>query len=134
MSKTRPTSTYSVTDAAVTVDMPGKFDSYFALSSVGQGQVEDSDRGPVALHEAYERAERIRRGKGYALRLALTRTDAAAALDCLRDYAETCIVVNGDTATDATLDKADRFDALGEINAAKALIERIDAITAEIRP
>jgi hypothetical protein len=83
----------------VTIDLPGKFDSDFSGSSVGQGQTATSGYdGAALLYAAYKAGREIKRGKGYSLRLTLTGTteEVTDALYCLFDYADTFVATNGD--------------------------------------
>lgn len=81
-----------------TIDLPGVFDSDFSGSSVGQGQVERAGYDNAALlHAAYAAGTKIKRGKGYSLRLRLEGTQEQV-VDCLfalYDYADTYAVVAG---------------------------------------
>lgn len=75
-----------------TVSFSGKFDDYFEGTGCGQGQgYDDNDQGSVDLYERYRAAVVTRRGRGRSVRLdRLTR----AAVECLADYADTCIDCN----------------------------------------
>jgi len=81
--------------ATYIVDMPGAFDGYFSGTGVAQGEGysmnADLERGGRELEAAYKSSRRIKRGKGYSLRLALPSVEAA---QVLAEYAETCITVN----------------------------------------
>jgi hypothetical protein len=115
--------TTSTAAKPLTIDLPGKFDVYFSGSGVAQGQTEN-DPTLEKLHAAYKAAVVIRRGKGRAIRLTLPDEGATDILVALIDYADTCYVVNSDLASDRTVEARDRFDALGEQQAAMRVIER----------
>jgi hypothetical protein len=123
----------------VRVDMPGAFDSFFSGSGVAQGE-RYSEEGSLLtiggrlLTEAYQAAGRVKRGRGYIvpLRLSGAAEVVRAALEVLIDYAETCVVIAGDTVEDRSADPQDRADARTEAAAARRTIERAKAAQAEV--
>lgn len=124
--------TTKVTATHVIIDVPGKFDSFFSGSGVGQGQVsmeQSGDLGAPGLYKAYCESERIIRGKGYSLRFIVPRDDLTLeVLGCLRDYGDTCYHANRDNATGVGLDPEDRNSAYGEMMAGSIVVERVDAV------
>lgn len=76
----------------VTVDIPG---AYFCTVE-GCGVIQERGdlalsgyAGAPAVYKAWTEGRTIKRGKGEAFRLTIPAADAADALDCLIDYAET---------------------------------------------
>jgi len=119
-----------------TIDLPGKFDSWFDQTGLATG----ADYGTAwvldAATDAYKAAVRVRRGRGYALRLTVPDEGARDFLLLLREYAGYCIDANREDATAIGDDQdtvRDRFSALGETQAARRVIERVDAILSATR-
>lgn len=123
-------------DKVITIDLPGKFDSFFSGSSVGQGQTDmkvSGYPGAPGLYKAYTEARHIKRGKGYSLRLTIPVDEHTRdVLDCLWDYADTCAVVNQDAAYDSTGSPEDRNDAYGEMVAGRKVCERVTALLLDL--
>lgn len=105
-----------------TVDLPGAFDSFFGGTGVAAGQGystdDDLERGARGLEAAYKTARRIRRGKGYALRLEISTVEGAAVLAA---YADACLVTN------AGADSYSRDHA--EVAAARKVIDQVATAT-----
>lgn len=80
-----------------TINLPGAFDSWFSGTGVAQGNTGE-DNSLVLLAEAYRAAVRIKRGRGYSLRLSLPENaeEREDLLHALRDYADYCLVANSD--------------------------------------
>lgn len=81
--------------------IPGAFWSWFEGSEPMQRIPTreawgDDYTGAITLHEAVRAARTVRSGRGYYLQVQFTGDPIAtrAALECLLDYAETCIVIN----------------------------------------
>lgn len=88
-----------------TIELPGKFDSFFSGTGVVAGDPYSDDplleTGARLLEAAYHDRYLIRRGKGYSLRLdigshATSEEIVTAALHVLWDYADSCLVANSD--------------------------------------
>lgn len=104
----------------IVLDLPGAFDSYFSGSSVGQGQVETAGYPRAKeTYEAYKRATRFRRGKGYIVRLVIPKDVAQGVLYTMWEYCDACLVANSDEPQ------------YSEVSAAKRLLERIQKLQAE---
>lgn len=108
-----------MTDTAiktVRIELPGKFDSWFSGSGIGQGQVDDEIERK--LYEAYKASRRINRGKGYLLRVELPVDEYThEILETLARYGGYCADANYDEAHDTSSDRKDRYSALAEIAA-----------------
>lgn len=116
----------------ITIDIPGAYHCSFEGSGVIQHQGDLAAcgyPGAPAVYKAWTESTRIRRGKGYAIRLTVPMADADAALRCVIHLAETCI----DSARDAMSgldgrwsrqEREERFEYLSEINACKRLVAR----------
>lgn len=125
----------------ITIDLPGKFDSYFDGSSVVQ---ESLDRltveaggypGSIGLRRAYDASRKIVRGRGYSLRLTIARDEHARdIIECLRDYADTCAKISADNAYGSGLDPSDRNDAYGEMMGGRKVRELCDQALATLDP
>ena len=131
---------FTATDVRVTVDLPGKFDSFFSGSSVAQNPENyshepDQQAGADLVHAAYIDSEHRRVGKGYALRLTLAGPYdlVESALGVLTDYADNCRVANQDAAEDRYSDPSDRASARAEITASRKVDERVDKALAQAR-
>lgn len=101
------------------IDIPGAFHTFLDGTGAVAGDLysndPDEERGAQELRAAYLGSTKIKRGKGYALRLDLPSVDAAVVL---AEYAETCIHSNfgGDKEW-------------SEINAARTVLERVQQAT-----
>lgn len=70
----------------VTLDWPGVFADWFDGGSIAAGQTSNDDE--AWLRYAYHHAERIRRGRGYTLRLTLPEEHAEEILDIVLTHVE----------------------------------------------
>lgn len=128
-----------MTHVSVQIDLPGKFDSFFSGSSVGQNpdgysHVPAVQAGADLLHAAYIDCEHRKIGKGYALRLTLAGEASLVehAIDVLGDYTDACRVANKDTAEDRYCDAADRASARAEMAASHKVDERIQVALRQV--
>lgn len=118
----------------ISIDIPGAWHAFFE----GTGVIQDKGdltkvgyAGGPAVYKAYSEAEKIKRGKGYSLRLTFPLTEAKDALDCLWEYADVCVMVTKENLSDAF--GVERFEILGENTAAKRVMERCDKLLAELK-
>lgn len=79
-----------MSDESLTVEFPGAFDCFFSGTSVAQGDpwshIPEEEAAAVCLRESYKRAKRIKRGKGYSVRLEGLTVDAVSILACYAYY------------------------------------------------
>lgn len=116
----------------ITIDFPGKFDSFFSLTGMAQGQVDDDIQR--LLLQAYTDSRYIKRGKlGYTLRLTIPVDDnTREILQEIAEYGDYCCGANRDTVSDRTADPSDRDSARGEIKAARKVIAQAQALMKEL--
>lgn len=117
--KTRPV----VVDGKIEIDMPGAFDSFFSMGSVGQGLLDQAGyEGAPGLYAAYDGSRKINRGKGYSLRLTIPADDMLEdVLYCLWHYAVTCAEVNKDNAHEDP-------EARTEMYAGRTMAQRVETV------
>jgi hypothetical protein len=105
--------------------MPGKFDMYFAGTSIGEGQYNKGNPGERLVHDAWENSARRDTGSGgyyMVVHLEGPPRRVESALGILKEYAETCIFIN---TPPNEVDRAER-------HAAKCFLTNLETAIKEI--
>lgn len=114
------------TRISVTLKMPGKFDSYFSGTGIGQGQYNENNPIEVMVRNAWVNSARRKAGPGYYLIVFLEgeKETVMSALDEFMSYATDCADLNSypDNATDRA-----------ELIAARGFIKRLQDAQKEIK-
>lgn len=122
------------TEITEVVDLPGKFCGWFDGTGLMQSGPDAGDVTAKLLHDAYNAARVIKRGKGYTARVTITghRTVVMSALAYLADFGDYCRDANSDGAYDSTLDASDRNSYYSEMKAGEKVHEKLTARVREL--